>query len=54
MVTKYHKMTQKDIIEIVKAPVHTDETLGYMESKISEQVFRSVPRGEIETESPLC
>jgi len=33
-------MTLKDIVEIVMAPVHTDETLGYMESKISEHCYR--------------
>lgn len=29
-------MTLKDIVELVMAPVYTDETLGYMERKISE------------------
>lgn len=33
-------MTLKDIVELVMAPVHTDETLGYMDSKISEHRYR--------------
>lgn len=33
-------MTLKDVVELVIAPVHTDETLGYMESKISEHHYR--------------
>lgn len=33
-------MTLKDVVELVMAPVHTDETLGYMESKISEHHHR--------------
>nr|XP_020474258.1 uncharacterized protein LOC109970793 [Monopterus albus] len=33
-------MTLKDVVELVMAPVHTDETLGYMESKISEHRHR--------------
>lgn len=33
-------MTLKDVVELVMAPVHTDETLGYMESKISEHRYR--------------
>ncbi|XP_026099560.1 uncharacterized protein LOC113070477 [Carassius auratus] len=33
-------MTLKDVVELVMAPVYTDETLGYMESKISEHRYR--------------
>lgn len=33
-------MTLKDVVELVMAPVHTDETLGYMDSKISEHRYR--------------
>ena len=33
-------MNLKDVVELVMAPVHTDETLGYMNSKISEHRFR--------------
>lgn len=33
-------MTLKDIVELLMAPVHTDEMLGYMESKISEHRYR--------------
>ncbi|XP_037401910.1 uncharacterized protein LOC119265406 isoform X2 [Pygocentrus nattereri] len=33
-------MALKDVVELVMAPVHTDETLGYMESKISEHRYR--------------
>lgn len=33
-------MTLKDVVELVMAPAHTDETLGYMESKISEHRTR--------------
>lgn len=29
-------MTRKNVVELVIVPVHTNETLGYMESKISE------------------
>ncbi|XP_070406635.1 uncharacterized protein [Nothobranchius furzeri] len=33
-------MTLKDVVELIMAPVHTDETLGYMDSKISEHRYR--------------
>lgn len=33
-------MTLKDVVELVMAPAHTDETVGYMESKISEHCSR--------------
>lgn len=33
-------MTLKDIVELVMAPVHTEETVGYKESKISEHRYR--------------
>lgn len=33
-------MTLKDIVELVMAPVHTKETVGYKESKISEHRYR--------------
>lgn len=46
-------MTLKDVVELVMAPLHTDHTIGYMQSKISEQIFRSVPRGETETKTSL-
>ncbi|XP_036973983.1 uncharacterized protein LOC119030471 [Acanthopagrus latus] len=33
-------MTLKDVVELVMAPLHTDETIGYMQSKISEHCYR--------------
>ncbi len=33
-------MTLKDVVELVMAPLHTDETIGYMQSKISEHRYR--------------
>lgn len=33
-------MTLKDIVELVMAPVHTNESIGYLESKISEHRYR--------------
>ncbi|KAL6467083.1 hypothetical protein MHYP_G00248870 [Metynnis hypsauchen] len=33
-------MTMKDIVELVMAPVHTDESIGYLDSKIGEHRYR--------------
>ncbi|CAL9691333.1 unnamed protein product [Knipowitschia caucasica] len=33
-------MTLRDVVELVMAPLHTDESIGYMESKISEHRYR--------------
>lgn len=33
-------MTLKDVVELVMAPLHTAETIGYMQSKISEHRYR--------------
>lgn len=33
-------MNLKDVVELVMAPLHTDETIGYMHSKISEHRYR--------------
>lgn len=34
------KNHQQDVVELVMAPVHADETRGYMESKVSEHRYR--------------
>lgn len=33
-------MTLKEVVELAMAPVHTKETIGYMDSKISEHRYR--------------
>lgn len=33
-------MTLKDVVVLVMAPLHTDEPIGYMQSKISEHHYR--------------
>lgn len=50
-------MDLKDVVELVVSPCHTEETICYLDSKISEHRHRyqaSISKAKAHTKAPLC
>lgn len=49
-------MKLKDVVELVMSPMHTDESIGHLDSLIAEhrQIYQCFSKRVINSKTPFC